>query len=58
MRTLWIVFGLIGLLHLLSAATPGGLMPSGHGPGVFSEIVSGLLIIGYACYRITKKTAS
>lgn len=57
MRYSWIAFGLIGVWHLASAATPGGLMPSGHGAGIFFEIVFGLMFIWWAHCRFTTRIA-
>lgn len=54
MRFLWIFFILIGAWFLASSATESGLMPGGHGSGRISEVVLGLVLIGYAIFRLTR----
>ena len=46
-----VLFGLIGIWFLASAATENGLLPSGHGFGRASEVIIGLFFLGYAIFR-------
>ena len=55
MKFLWLILLLAGIWFLASAATPNGLLPSGHGFGRISEIVFGVLLIAYAIFRIRRK---
>jgi len=55
MRILWIALLLVGIWFLASAATENGLLPSGHGFGRISEIIFGLLLIGYSIFRFRRK---
>lgn len=48
---LWVLLGLVGIWFLASAATPNGLLPSGHGIGRVFEIVVGLALVAYAAFR-------
>lgn len=52
MKILWIIIALAGIWFLASAATEDGLLPSGHGAGRTSEIILGLILLGYAGYRL------
>lgn len=56
MKILWIVLGLAGLWFLASATTERGLLPSGHGTGRLSEVVIGLLLVGYAGFRLYRSS--
>jgi len=47
-----ILIGLAGIWFLASAATEEGLLPSGHGAGRISEVVLGILALGYAAFRL------
>lgn len=46
---------LAGVWFLVSAATPNGLLRSGHGFGRAYEIVIGLFLVAYAIFRFKKK---
>jgi hypothetical protein len=52
MKLLWILMALIGVWFLASAATPEGLLPSGHGAGRTFEIIFGIALIAYAAFRL------
>ena len=58
MKYLWIVFLLVGLWFLASAATEQGLLPSGHGIGRVPEIIMGLGMVGYAIFRLTRNRSA
>lgn len=47
----WMLLGLVGIWFLASAATEQGLLPSGHGLGRLSEVIIGLVLVGYAAFR-------
>ena len=52
MRFVWILMGVVGIWMLASAATTDGLLPSGHGMGRTSEVVTGLVLIAYSGFRL------
>jgi hypothetical protein len=52
MKFLWVLMALIGVWFLASAATPEGLLPSGHGAGRTGEILIGIGLIGYGAFRL------
>ena len=52
MKVLWIIFAVIGVWFLASAATENGLLPSGHGVGRVPEIIMGLAFVVYAGFRL------
>lgn len=54
MKYLWIVWAVIGVWFLASAATENGLLPSGHGPGRIWEILLGIGAIGYSIFRFRR----
>ena len=55
MKYLWLILLPAGIWFLASAATPNGLLPSGHGFGRISEIIFGIVLIAYALFRYKKK---
>lgn len=55
MKYLWLILLLAGIWFLASAATPNGLLPSGHEFGRTSEIILGIGLIAYAIFRMKKK---
>lgn len=57
MKIFWIFLLIAGLWFLASAATENGLLPSGHGLGRLSEVLTGILLIGYSIFRLRKRTA-
>ena len=58
MKYLWILFLVVGLWFLASAATEQGLLPSGHGVSRTAEIIAGIVMVGYAVFRLAKRRSS
>jgi len=46
---------LFGIWFLASAATVDGLLPSGHGTGVLSEVIEGTALLGFAAFKLFKR---
>ena len=47
-----VILSLMGIWLLASAMTEKGLLPSGHGPGWFSEVVIGLMCLVAALMQV------
>ncbi|MEO7539631.1 MAG: hypothetical protein ABIV21_06365 [Pyrinomonadaceae bacterium] len=56
MKILGLLFVVIVLWFLASAATTEGLLPSGHGTGRIPEIIEGLALIGFGIFRLTRRS--
>jgi hypothetical protein len=50
------ILGIVGIFFVASAFTAEGLLPSGHGAGWVSELVIGMVLLGYAAFRIRQTT--
>lgn len=51
-KILWTIMILAGIYFLASAATEEGLLPSGHGTGRTSEMIFGIVLLGYGAFRL------
>ena len=58
MKIVYILMALFGIWFLASAATVDGLLPSGHGSGVWSEIIFGVALLGFAAFKLFKREPS
>ena len=55
MKIFYALLGLCGLWFLASSMTVDGLLPSGHGSGVWSEVIIGIALVGFAAYKLFKR---
>ena len=55
MKIFYVVLGLCGIWFLASAMTEEGLLPSGHGTGVWSEAIIGIVLVVFAAYKLFRK---
>ena len=56
MKILYVLMGLFGIYFLASAMTEEGLLPSGHGTGIWSEVMLGIALVGFAAYKLFKRS--